>query len=52
MSSIDLEPIHMPHRSNFLDFAFRKTESVWSWSEEHCIFTQQISAEGEDIIGL
>jgi hypothetical protein len=42
----------MPHRSNFLDLAFRKTQPTWGRSEEHCIFTQQIGAEGEDIIGL
>ena len=42
----------MPHRSNFLDFAFRKAESIRGRSEEHRIFTHQISTEGEDIIGL
>lgn len=51
-SSIDLEPAHMPHHNNFLNIAFRKAEPAWGRGEEHCIFTKQIGAEGEDIVGL
>ena len=42
----------MPHHNNFLNIAFRKAEPAWGRGEEHCIFTKQIGAEGEDIVGL
>jgi hypothetical protein len=49
---IDPEPASVSHRSNYLHFVFRKTEPEWGRSEEHRVFTQQVGAEREDIIGL
>jgi len=51
-SGIDPEPVPVSHRSNSLDFVFRKSEPEWGRGEEHRVFTQEVGAEREDVVGL